>query len=136
MLNGTSLAAAHDTCLSGQRNDTTCKCTYWYKTIHFKISIIRASFYPSTFVYSHFFPKTESFLLFAKSVNLCLQVAGKCISDTLFDFKAYVVHQWWTQKKVFLTTKTLEWHYWRHSGVFIINFELISLIVRMFTLLL
>ena len=34
------------------------------------------------------------FLLFAKSVNLCLQIAGKCISDTLFDFKAYVVHQW------------------------------------------
>ena len=35
-----------------------------------------------------FFPQRLSFLLLAKSVNLDLQIAGKCISDTLFDFKA------------------------------------------------
>ena len=35
-----------------------------------------------------------SFLLFAKSVNLDLQIAGKCISSTLSDFKAYIVHCW------------------------------------------
>ena len=43
-----------------------------------------------------FFPKIEFFLLFAESVNLWLQIAGKCISDTLFDFKACLVHQWKT----------------------------------------
>ena len=41
-----------------------------------------------------FFHKDWVFLLFAKSVYLDLQIAGKCISDTLFDFKAYVVHRW------------------------------------------
>ena len=35
-----------------------------------------------------FFPKDWVFLLFAKSVNLDLQIAGKCISGTLFDFIA------------------------------------------------
>ena len=40
-----------------------------------------------------FFPKIEFFLL-AKSVNLDLQIPQKCISDTLFDFKAYIVHCW------------------------------------------
>ena len=39
-----------------------------------------------------FFPKIEFFLLFAKSTNLDLHIAGKWISNTLFDFKAYVVH--------------------------------------------
>ena len=37
-----------------------------------------------------FLPKIEFFLLFAKSVNLDLQIAGKCISDTIFDLKAHV----------------------------------------------
>ena len=42
-----------------------------------------------------FFPKIEFFtVLFAKSVNLDLQINGKSISDTLFDFKAYLVHCW------------------------------------------
>ena len=50
---------------------------------------------PSIFVYSHFFPKIE-FFLFTKSVNLDLQIIGEYIFDTLFDFKRYVVHCWWT----------------------------------------
>ena len=54
----------------------------------------QAAFYPSTFVYSCFFPKIEFFLLFTKSVNLDLQIVGKSISDTLFGFKVYVVHRW------------------------------------------
>ena len=54
-----------------------------------------SGFYPSTFVNSRFFPKDWVFLLFAKSVNLNLQIAGKWISCTLFDFKAYVVHFWY-----------------------------------------
>ena len=48
-------------------------------------------FYPSTFVYSRFFPKIEFFIvLFAKSVNLDLQIPEKCIFDILFDYKEYV----------------------------------------------
>ena len=46
-----------------------------------------SGFYPSTFVYRRFFLKDWVFLLFAKSVNLDLQILGKCISDTLFGFK-------------------------------------------------
>ena len=57
---------------------------------------IMAGFYPSTFVYSRFFLKDWVFLLFAESVNLDLQIIEKCISDTLFGFKAYVVHRWET----------------------------------------
>ena len=34
-----------------------------------------------------------------------------------------------------LTMKTTEWHYWRHSGVFIINFEHILDLVLVFLLL-
>ena len=39
-----------------------------------------------------FFPKIVFFLL-AKSVNFDLQIPQKCISDTVFDFKAYIVHR-------------------------------------------
>ena len=34
-----------------------------------------------------FFPKIEFF------INLDLRIAVKCISNTLFDFKAYIVHR-------------------------------------------
>ena len=47
----------------------------------------QAAFYPSTFVYSCFFPKIEFFLLFTKSVNLDLQIVGKCTSDTFLTSK-------------------------------------------------
>ena len=33
-------------------------------------------------------------VLFAKSVNLDLQIPGKCIFNTLFDFREYLVHCW------------------------------------------
>ena len=58
------------------------------------IFYVLAGFYPSTVVYDRFFPKIEFFftVLFAKSVNLDLQIPGKCIFGTLFDFKEYVVH--------------------------------------------
>ena len=38
----------------------------------------------STFVYHRFFPKDWVFLLFLKSVNLDLWIAGKCLSDTFW----------------------------------------------------
>ena len=43
------------------------------------------------------FSQRLSFLLFClksqkKLENLELQITGKCLSDTLFDFKAFVVH--------------------------------------------
>ena len=41
-----------------------------------------SGFYPSTFVYSRFFPMIEFFYC------LDLQIVGKCISDTFFEFKA------------------------------------------------
>ena len=70
--------------------------SYIYIYINTYIYIYQASgFYPSTFVYSHFSSKDwVSFLLFTKSVNLDLQIIGKYISDTLFDFKVCVVHRW------------------------------------------
>ena len=37
--------------------------------------------------------KIDFFLVLTMSVNLDLQIVGKCISDTLFDFKVYVVHR-------------------------------------------
>ena len=48
------------------------------------------------------FPKDLVSLLFAESVghqgkiflDLGLQIAGKCISDTPFAFKAHIVHRW------------------------------------------
>ena len=62
----------------------------------------KSGFYPSTFLYSRLFPKIEFFLMFAKSVghrgeifwNVDLQIAGRCISNTLFDSKAHIVHRW------------------------------------------
>ena len=53
-------------------------------------NFLTSCFYPSTFVYGWFFLKDWVFLLFAKSVNWDLQILGKCISDTLFGFKAYM----------------------------------------------
>ena len=41
-----------------------------------------------------FFHKDWVFLLFTRSLNLDIKITGKYISDTLFDFKAYVVHRW------------------------------------------
>ena len=77
---------------------------YWICIIidiyHYFVFALNCIFYHHRLLSKHFclqpafFSKIEFFLLFAKSVNLCLQIAGKCISDTLFNFKEYVVHQW------------------------------------------
>ena len=72
---------------------------FWLHLNYNKIThdiLYLAGFYPSTFLYSHFFPKIGFPLLFAESVghqggnffNLDPQIIGKCISDTLFDFKS------------------------------------------------
>ena len=45
----------------------------------------------STAIFSQ---KLRFFLWFTKSVNLDLNIFGICISDTLLNFKAYVVHHW------------------------------------------
>ena len=71
-----------------------------------------SGFYWSTFVYSRFFSKDCVFLL-AKSVNFDLQIPQKCISDTVFDFKAYIVHRL-PREYYGLVTKHIKSHhpYW------------------------
>ena len=64
--------------------------------------VVKADFYSSNFFYSlrPFFPQDWVSVLFAELVghqgehfcNLCLQIAGEGISDTLFDFKAGILH--------------------------------------------
>ena len=55
-------------------------------------SLFQAFF--QVFLSTAIFSKILSFVnvLFAKSVNLGLQIPGKCIFDTLFDFKEYVAY--------------------------------------------
>ena len=36
------------------------------------------------------FSQRLSFLLFTRSLNMDIKITGKCISQTLFDFKAYI----------------------------------------------
>ena len=56
--------------------------------LHIYIYIYIYKLLSKHFCLQPFFPKDWVFSLFAKSVNLDLQIAWKCISNTLFDFKA------------------------------------------------
>ena len=84
---------------------------YVPQKIHWSVTLMerlqpQTGLYASFFIHNRFFPRIEFLdcLLsqyfsnvpswWKKFLNFGLQIAGKCISDTLFDFKAHVVHCW------------------------------------------
>ena len=85
-------------CSAFLKDVLTCIHTYIHKELvivqncSITIVCIRLLYYSKAFIQALsstavFFPKIKFF------INLVLRIAVKCISNTLFDFKAYIVHR-------------------------------------------